>query len=59
MPDTRDEQEIAWRLWHLLEELNSLLWERYESEFIQRHLAEEDRRWFIKSDAHESEPSPF
>lgn len=59
MPDTRNEQDMAWRLWNLLEELERFLWERYESEFIERHLAEEDRRWFIKSDAHESDQSPF
>lgn len=59
MHDTRTEQDTAWRLWHLLEELNNLLWERYESEFIQRDLAEEDRRWSINSDAHENEQQPF
>jgi hypothetical protein len=59
MPDTRKEQDNAWRLWHLLNELNSLLWERYESEFIERHLAEEDRRLSIESDAPESESLPF
>ena len=59
MPDTRKEQDNAWRLWHLLNELNSLLWERYESEFIERHLAEEDRRLSIESDACESESLPF
>jgi hypothetical protein len=58
MPDTRKEQDNAWRLWHLLNELNSLLWERYESEFIERHLAEEDRRLSIESDAPESESLP-
>jgi hypothetical protein len=59
MPDTRKEQDNAWRLWHLLNELNSLLWERYESEFIERYLAEEDRRLSIESDAPESESLPF
>jgi len=59
MADTREEQDNAWRLWHLLNELNSLLWERYESEFIERHLAEEDRRLSIESDACESESLPF
>ena len=59
MPDTRKEQDNEWRLWHLLNELNSLLWERYESEFIERHLAEEDRRLSIESDAPESESLPF
>jgi len=58
MADTREEQDNAWRLWHLLNELNSLLWERYESEFIERHLAEEDRRSGIESDAPESESLP-
>ena len=58
MADTREEQDNAWRLWHLLNELNSLLWERYESEFIERHLAEEDRRLSIESDAPESESLP-
>jgi len=57
MHDT--EQEMAWRLWNLLTELESFLWERYESEFIERHLSEEDRRQSIKSDAFEDQPYPF
>lgn len=56
MNDTRSEQDRAWRIWNLLLELQDLLWDRYESEFIERHLAEEDRRWSIKSDAFEEDP---
>jgi hypothetical protein len=59
MHDNSNEQEAAWRLWNLLEDLSTILWERYESEFIERHLAEEDRRWSIKSDACETDPFPF
>jgi hypothetical protein len=59
MHDIRNEREQAWRLWNLLAELESFLWERYEEDFIQRHLAEEDRRWSIKSDAFEEDPLPF
>ena len=59
MHDTKNEQEMAWRLWHLLAELESVLWERYESEFIERHLSEEDRRQSIKTDAFDGELYPF
>jgi hypothetical protein len=53
------EQDTAWRLWHLLEQLDSLLWERYESEFIERHLCEEDRRQAMAEEPQDPDPYPF
>jgi hypothetical protein len=59
MDDTQKEQEKAWRLWHLLEELSSFIWERYEQEFIERCLAKEDQRQHIMSDAPDNDQVPF
>lgn len=59
MHDNQKEQEKAWLLWNLLEELSSFLWERYEQEFIERHLAEEDERQHIMSDAPNNDLLPF
>ena len=43
----KDENEIkiAWKLWHLVEELNDLIWDRYEDEFLQRHLQEQEQQY--------------
>ena len=43
----KDENEIkiAWKLWHLVEELNDLIWNRYEDEFLQRHLQEQEQQY--------------
>ena len=34
------EPRLAWALWHGLEKLSDLLWERYEEDFLK--LAEEE-----------------
>jgi hypothetical protein len=36
------EIQIAWETLNLIEKLNSLLWSRYEHEFIEIYLREED-----------------
>jgi DNA polymerase IIIc chi subunit len=38
----KDENEIilAWKIWHLISQLNDLIWDYYEDEFIQHHLQE-------------------
>jgi len=59
MHDKRDEQEKAWHFWNLLLELEHLLWDRYESAFIERHLAEEDRWLSMMSDTSDNESLPF
>lgn len=58
MNDKCTEPDMAWQLWNRLMDLETFLWERYESEFIQRHLAEEDERQSMESDAFD-EPQPF
>ena len=36
------EIQIAWGIWNLIERLNDLLWHRYEDEFIEIYLREEE-----------------
>ncbi len=36
------EIQIAWGIWNLIERLNDLLWYRYEDEFIEIYLREEE-----------------
>ena len=38
------EAQIAWILWNLHERLNSLLWDRYEKEFLNWVMDENERR---------------
>ena len=35
----KDENEIkfAWKIWHLISQLNDLIWDYYEDEFIKKH----------------------
>jgi hypothetical protein len=37
------EAQIAWILWNLHERLNSLLWDRYEKEFLNWVMNENER----------------
>ena len=46
----REEVMDAWRLWHQLQILSDSIWNRYESDFIELSLAEEDRRQRIAGD---------
>jgi hypothetical protein len=58
MPSTADDREElydAWRLWHQLQALSDSIWKRYEPDFIELCIAEEDRRRQITGD----EPLPF
>ena len=41
MKDQREIQ-IAWETWNLVEKLNNLLWDRYEEDFIEIYLKEEE-----------------
>jgi len=36
------EIQIAWEIWNLIEKLNNLLWDRYEDDFIEIYLREEE-----------------
>ncbi len=38
------ESQIAWLLWNLHERLNSLLWDRYEKEFLEWVMDENQRK---------------
>jgi hypothetical protein len=38
------EAQIAWLLWNLHERLNNLLWERYEKEFIDWTMTENEKK---------------
>ncbi len=38
------EAQIAWILWNLHERLNQRLWVRYEKEFLDWAMAENDRK---------------
>jgi len=38
------EAQLAWILWNLHERLNNLLWDRYEKEFMDRALDENERK---------------
>lgn len=38
------EAQIAWVVWNLQEQLNNLLWDRYEKEFLQWAMDENDRK---------------
>jgi len=38
------EAQIAWILWNLHERLNGLLWDRYEKEFLDWTMNENERK---------------
>jgi hypothetical protein len=37
------EAKLAWMIWQTLETLNSLLWDRYEKDFLSFAMEEENR----------------
>jgi hypothetical protein len=39
------EIQIAFEIWNLTNKLNDLLWDRYEEEFLQIYLKEEDDKY--------------
>ena len=45
--EMKDQKEIqtAWEIWNLIEELNNLLWDRYEDDFIEIYLREEEDKF--------------
>ena len=38
----QNEIQVALQIWDLINTLNELLWDRYEKEFLEIHLKEED-----------------
>jgi len=39
------EAQIALEIWNLINKLSDLLWDRYEEEFLEFHLKEEDEKF--------------
>jgi len=39
------EIQIAWEIWNLIEKLNNLLWDRYEDDFLEIYLREEEDKF--------------
>ena len=42
-PQNFPEAELAWMIWQALEKLNSLLWDRYEKDFLSFGFDKKDR----------------
>ena len=57
----KDNQEImlVWDLLRQIEKVNSLLWRRYNVEFMELDRAEIERRISIENDSVTDEPYPF
>ena len=49
------EAQIAWVVWNLQEQLNNLLWHRYEKEFLEWAMDENDRSQMEKMLQEESD----
>ena len=41
----QNEIQVARQIWDLINTLNELLWDRYEKEFLEIHLKEEDDKF--------------
>ena len=44
-PQKPYETKLAWAIWQALEKLNSLLWDRYQKDFLSLAMEEEDQGW--------------
>jgi hypothetical protein len=44
-PQKTYEAKLAWAIWQALEKLNSLLWDRYQKDFLSLAMEEEDQAW--------------
>ena len=42
-PQDVSEAKLAWMIWQALEQLNDLLWDRYEKDFVSFAFDEKDR----------------
>ena len=45
------EIQIAWEIWNVIEKLNNLLWDRYEDDFIEIYLRDEEDK-FLRTIGH-------
>jgi hypothetical protein len=52
-----DEAELAWRAWELLGDLQQLLWDRYEREFMD-FLCQEQAPRLTPRPVNPEDPSP-
>ncbi len=43
-PDNLSEAQIAWILWNLQDRLKDLLWDRYEKEFLDWAMDDNERK---------------
>jgi hypothetical protein len=50
------EAQIASETWNLINKLSDLLWDRYEEEFLEIHLKEEDDK-FLRTIKHSTLPA--
>ena len=42
---TKEEIQIAWEIWNRINQLNDLLWDRYEDSFLHIYLKEEEEKF--------------
>jgi len=49
------EIQIALEIWNLINKLSDLLWDRYEEEFLEIYLKEEDEK-FLRTIQHSNLP---
>jgi len=56
----KDENEIhiAWEIWNLIARLNDLIWDRYEDQFIDICLEEEEEEYINRQIDHQSPVKP-
>ena len=53
-PQDVSEAKLAWMIWQALEKLNSLLWDRYEKDFLSFGFHKKD--WDEESTSSDMEP---
>lgn len=53
--EDQKEVQIALEVWNLINKLNDLLWNRYEEEFLEIYLKEEDHK-FLRTIKHATPP---
>jgi hypothetical protein len=55
-----NDEEKAWRLWHLMQEVSDALWERNARAFMKFCVREDERNGYLKAVSAETEDDlPF
>ena len=49
-----NDDEKAWRLWHLMQEVSSELWDRYEEAFMKFCMRDNERSGYRKTETGET-----